>query len=137
MKCRKDRTDEILEHLNNIEPDHIRFTKEEEVDGRIAVLDLDLSVNRRTKKIEFGVHYKKTHTNITIKKISNHKESIKRAIIKGYADRARALCDKQNLEAELETLFKSSGRMDTKRRRSKMPWNRKRDKKRKRRIQEG
>ena len=74
MKCRKDRTDEILEYLNNIEPDHIRFTKEEEVDGRIAVLDLDLSVNRRTKKIEFGVHYKKTHTNITIKKRSNHKK---------------------------------------------------------------
>ena len=112
LKCRKDRIDEILVHLNNIEPDHIRFTKEEEVDGRIAVLDLDLSVNRRTKKIEFGVHYKKTHTNITIKKRSNHKESTKRAIIKGYADRARALCDDQNLEAELENIvqvFRENG----------------------------
>ena len=34
-------------------------------DDRVAVLDLELNVNRR--KIEFNVHYKKTNTNIAIK----------------------------------------------------------------------
>ena len=55
---------------------------------------------------------KKTHTNITIKKKSNHKESVKKAVIKGYADRARALCDEQHLEAEMDNIadvFKANG----------------------------
>ena len=112
LKCKRERTDVILAHLNSIEPEHITFTKEEEVEGKLAVLDLELSINRKTKKIEFGVHYKKTHTNITIKKKSNHKESIKKAIIKGFADRARALCDEQHLESEMNNIaevFRENG----------------------------
>ena len=69
-------------------------------------------MTRKTKKIEFGVHYKKTHTNITIKKQSNHGESIKKGIIKGYADRAKALCDPQYLQDELkniEEVFEENG----------------------------
>ena len=62
LKCKRERTDVILAHLNSIEPEHITFTKEEEVEGKLAVLDLELGINRKTKKIEFGVHYKKnTH----------------------------------------------------------------------------
>ena len=105
LKCKQSRTEAILEHINSIEPDHIRFTKEEETDGKLPVLDLELTVNRRTKKIEFGVHYKKTHTNITIKKHSNHRDTVKKAVIKGYADRARALCDEENLEAEMQNIY--------------------------------
>ena len=56
--------------------------KEEEEDNKLPVLDLGLNVNRKKKKIEFSVHYKKTHTNITIKKISNHTNSTERGIIK-------------------------------------------------------
>ena len=99
----KSRTEAILAHINSIEPEHIRFTKEEETDGKLPVLDLELTVNRKTKKIEFGVHYKKTHTNITIKKHSNHRETVKKVVIKGYADRAK-ICDKENLEAELQNI---------------------------------
>ena len=69
-------------------------------------------MNRKTKKIEFSVHYKKTHTNITIKKKSNHKESTKKGIIKGYAERANALCDPQYLESEIrniEEVFMENG----------------------------
>ena len=103
-KCKKRRSKEILDHLNSIEPDHIKFTMEEEEDNRLPVLDLALMVNRKTKKIEFTVHYKKTHTNITIKKNSNHRDSTKSGVIKGYVERARALCDKQYLEKELENI---------------------------------
>ena len=34
LKCKKDRTEVILPHLNCIEPEHIIFTKEEEVEGQ-------------------------------------------------------------------------------------------------------
>ena len=52
------------------------------------------------------------HTNITIKKHSNHRDTVKKAVIKGYADRARALCDDENLEAEMQNIvdvFKENG----------------------------
>ncbi len=39
------------------------------------------------------VHNKKTHTNINVKEKSNHPTCVKKGITKGFADRARALCD--------------------------------------------
>ena len=104
LKCRRHKAQLILDHLNSIEPEHIRFTKEEEEDNKLAVLDLELNVNRKKKKIEFNVHYKKTNTNITIKKKSNHTDSTKRGIIKGYSDRAKKLCDPEYLNAELKNV---------------------------------
>ena len=71
LKCKRNRADEILEYLNSIEPDDIKLTKEEMEEEKVAVLDLELNVNRKQKKIEFNVHYKKTKTNITIKKKRN------------------------------------------------------------------
>ena len=59
-----------------------------------------------------SVHYKKTYTNINVKKRSNHPESMKRAIIKGFVDRARALCDENHLAEELhniEDVFVANG----------------------------
>ena len=112
LKCKRNRAGEILEYINSIEPGIIRFTKEEEENGKLAVLDLELNINRKQKKIEFNVHYKKTNTNITIKKKSNHRESVKRGVIKGYADRARSLCDAAYLDAELKNIqdvFRDNG----------------------------
>ena len=104
LKSIREKTKRILNHLNSIEPGVIIFTMEEEEDNKLAVLDLGFNVNRKLKKLEFEVHYKKTNTNITIKKKSNHKDNIKKGIIKGFGDRARALCDPQYLEAELENV---------------------------------
>ena len=104
LKCKRNKASEILQHLNDIEPGIINFTKEEEENNKLSVLDLELNINRKTKKIEYNVHYKKTNTNITIKKKSNHKESIKRGVIKGFSDRARALCDQQYLEQEINNI---------------------------------
>ena len=112
LKCKQHKAQPILDHLNSIEPEHIKFTKEEEEDNKLAVLDLELNVNRKKKKIEFNVHYKKTNTNITIKKKSNHTDSTKRGIIKGYSDRAKKLCDPEYLNAELTNVrevFKENG----------------------------
>ena len=103
LKCKRSRADVILNHLNEQDPD-INFTKEEEKDNQMAVLDLECNVNRKRKKIEFSVHYKPTNTNITLKKQSNHRESTKKGVIKGYADRARTLCDPQYVDAELRNI---------------------------------
>ena len=104
MKCKRVKADPILDHLNSIKPEHLRFTKEEEENNTLPVLDVGMNVNRKTKKVEFDVHYKKTNTNITIKKRSNHRESIKRGGIKGYADRARAYCDPPYLDNEMKNI---------------------------------
>ena len=104
LKCKRNRAEQILEHLNRQEPGVIKFTKEEEEENKLAVLDLELNINRKRKKIEFNVHYKKTNTNITIKKQSNHRECTKRGVIKGYSDRAKTLCDQQYVEGELKNI---------------------------------
>ena len=112
LKCKRHRAQEILDYINSIEPEHIKFTKEEEEDNKLAVLDLELNVNRKKKKIEFNVHYKKTITNITIKKKSNHTERRKRGIIKGYSERAKKLFDPVYLNDELKNIkdvFKENG----------------------------
>ena len=88
----------------NSQEEEIQFTKEEEEDNKLAVLDLELNVDRRRKRIEFNIHYKKTNTNITLKKQSNHREATKRGVIKGYADRARTLCDPQYLQDEMQNI---------------------------------
>ena len=41
---------------------------------------------------------------ITIKKKSNHTGNTKRAIIKGYTNRAKALCDPEHLQDELKNI---------------------------------
>ena len=76
------------------------------------MLDLKQKINRKTKQVECMVHYKKTHTNINIKEKSNHPPYVKKGIIKGFADRARALCDEDHLEDELknvEDVFVANG----------------------------
>ena len=57
LKCKHNKAGAILDHLNSIEPDAIKFTKEEEENNKLSVLDLELNVNRKKKKIEFNVHY--------------------------------------------------------------------------------
>lgn len=105
LKCKQNKASEILDHLNSIEPESIKFTMEEEEDNKLAVLDLQLHVNRKKKKIEFNVYYKQTNTNITIKKKSNHTERTKRGVIKGFAERARAYCDPEYLQDELDNII--------------------------------
>ena len=111
-KCKEGEAEGILDHLNAIEPAVIEFLKEDQECDTLLVLDLKQKVNRKTKKIECSVHYKKTHTNINVKERSNHPESMKRAIIKRFADRARALCDNNYLKKELyniEDMFVANG----------------------------
>ena len=110
LKCKKEDSEKILEHLNGMEKGVIQFTKEEQKDDILPVLDLKQRVDRKTKQVEFMVHYKKTHTNINEK--SNHPPYLKKGIIEGFEDRAQALCDDQHLGNELkniEDIFVANG----------------------------
>ena len=98
--------EETLEHINKIEEGVIIFTHEKEEDGELSVLDLKQIKNIQTEKLEFKIHYKKTHTNINIKKKSNHPEYVKGAIIKGFVDRAKTLCSEKYIEDELNNIMK-------------------------------
>ena len=79
LKCQREKAERIQDHLNTIEPNIIKYTKEEEENNQLVVSYV------KKKKIEFNDHYKKTNTNIAIKKRSNHRDSIKRGVIKGAA----------------------------------------------------
>ena len=54
--------------------------------------------------VECTVHYKKTHKNINVKQRSNHPDSMKRTIVKGFADSAKASCDEKHLQEELKNM---------------------------------
>ena len=104
LKCKKEDSEKILEHLNGMEKGVIQFTKEEQKEDILPVLDLKRKVDRKTKQVECMVHYKKTHTNIIVNEKSNHPPYMKKGIIKGFEDRPRALCDDQHLGNELKNI---------------------------------
>ena len=52
MKCRRDDWEKILEHLNAIEENVVVFTKEEQEEESLPVLDLKQNVNREIGEIE-------------------------------------------------------------------------------------
>ena len=106
LKCKKEDSEKILEHLNGMEKGVIQFTncKEEQKEDILPVLDLKQRVDRKAKPVKCMVHHKKTHTNITVKEKSNHPPYMKKGIIKAFADRARVLCDDQHLGNELKNI---------------------------------
>ena len=104
LKCEESQAEDILDEINKIKKDVIVFTMEKQQDDTLAVLDLKQTIDRRTKRIKFDVYYKPTHTNLNVRSKSNHPETMKRGIQKGFAERARALCDEENLEKELKNI---------------------------------
>ena len=46
LKCKRNRSDVILDHLNE-QDTAIKFTKEEEKDNKMSVLDLGCNINRK------------------------------------------------------------------------------------------
>ena len=62
LKCRRNRAEEILQYINSIEPEAIKFTKEEEEDGKLAVLDLESSTGDRKEFNSMSITKKTTRT---------------------------------------------------------------------------
>jgi hypothetical protein len=57
MKCKEDQSEEILEHLNSIKPDVIVFTKENQVEDTLPILDLEQKVDRTGKRNKSSVWF--------------------------------------------------------------------------------
>ena len=108
----KEHSEDFLKHLNSIEEGVIEFTMELEEEGVLPVLDLKQQKKEGQEVLSFGVHYKKTHTNINVKKKSGHPGAVKKSIIQGFAERARSLCSEENLKEEMlniEKVFVANG----------------------------
>ena len=64
LKCKHNKAQVIVDHINNTEPKHIKFIMGEEENNKLAVLDLELNISRKRKKMEFSVQYKKKNTSL-------------------------------------------------------------------------
>ena len=63
------------------------------------MLDLKQKVARITENIQFSVNHKKMHTNINVDEESTHTK-----ITPGFVDKARSLCDENDIHKELRNL---------------------------------
>src|SRR5678815_870993 len=79
----------FLEHLNNKHP-NIRFTKEEELDGKLPFLDV--FVQRRENKFHTSIYRKPTSTSLGTSYFSSIPFGYKRAGIYCRIDRAYKIC---------------------------------------------
>ena len=79
--------DDLTAHINVVHP-AIRFTREEEEDGSLAVLDAQIS--RREDMLTFSVYRKPTHTDQYLQFCSNHAAA--RAQARGHKDVGPSVC---------------------------------------------
>src|SRR5436190_22366147 len=91
---------EFLKHLNSISPS-IRLTREEEIENRLAFLDV--CVERDENVLKTTVFRKKTHTGQYLNFSSNHQKTAKEGVAYSLFDRAKTLCSNENsLKVELK-----------------------------------
>jgi hypothetical protein len=89
--------DILLQHLNSIEPS-IQFTVEREINGHLAVLDLN--VHRTVEgKLETDVYRKPTHTDKYLSYDSRHPVSHKRSVAKNLLQRVESLPSNSDSQA--------------------------------------
>ena len=101
----------FLDHLNSIEP-CVQFTVEEESDGRLAFLDVQLSRND-DGTVCTSVYRKATHTNQYLAFESHHPIAHKVAVVKTLMSRAEALSssgvERAQEEKEVTGALKENG----------------------------
>jgi hypothetical protein len=95
----KDELQEFLKHLNNIHP-NIKFTMEMEQNKTLPFLDIMVS-RRPGGSLGHSVHRKSTHTELYLHTKSEHHLAQKQAVITTLVQRARTLCDNENLGREI------------------------------------
>ncbi|XP_060519135.1 uncharacterized protein LOC132697596 [Cylas formicarius] len=104
-----DKLNNFLQHLNSQHPS-IQFTMETENDQQLAFLDV--LVRKRGNKLGHTVYRKPTHTDRYLHALSNHHPSQKYGVIRTLTERARRICEPENLQMEFEhlkTTFQRNG----------------------------
>ena len=101
----------FLDHLNRIEP-CAQFTVEEESDGRLAFLDVQLS-RSEDGTVSTSVYRKATHTNQYLAFEPHHPVAHKVAVVKTLMSRAEALSsssvERAQEEKEITGTLKKNG----------------------------
>ena len=95
----------LLQLLNELD-ENIRFTCEEEENGRLPFLDV--AVERFEGRLRTGVYRKKTHTNRVLSFASHHPISAKRGVVVSLFDRVEShfsQSDNEGKEQERALLF--------------------------------
>ena len=82
--------DEFTEHINSIHP-AIKFTREEEVEGKIAMLDTNIKRNANGN-LTFSVYRKPTHTDQYLQFTSNQPLQHKLGVVRTLHHRCLTLC---------------------------------------------
>ncbi|KAK8778177.1 hypothetical protein V5799_020483 [Amblyomma americanum] len=94
----------FLDHLNATEPS-INFTVEEEMNGSIPFLDIN--VKRAACRLSFSVFRKPTHSGRYLDFESSHPLAHKRSVISSLLNRARNVCaDPESFSNELKVIKK-------------------------------
>lgn len=104
---KKDRVTPLLDHLNMLD-ENIKFTTENEEEGRLPFLDV--SVQRNGNQLRTGVFRKKTHTNRVLSFNSYHPVSAKKAVVLSLFDRIEthfAKNDEEGREKERNYLYEA------------------------------
>ncbi|KAJ8919385.1 hypothetical protein NQ315_016478 [Exocentrus adspersus] len=85
----------------------MQFTMEVEENGKLPFLDVLVS-RKADGTLGHTVYRKPTHTDRYMNKDSNHHPKQKRGIIKTLVERARRICDPDDIEKELKRLKEAS-----------------------------
>ena len=99
---RKGSIEELLHHLNGVRP-NIKFTLEQEEDGKISFLDTLL--RKEDRSLDVSVYRKPTHTDRYLHFKSHHPTDGKGGVVRCFHNMARGITSTQdNLQKEVDHL---------------------------------
>ena len=96
---KSDEIDNVLDKINSTNND-IKFTKECEINNSINFLDLKIT-KLNDGKLNFSIFRKSTHTDKYLDYKSYHPNQHKHSVIRSLVHRAVTLCDRNNVQDEL------------------------------------
>ena len=97
---------EFLNHINNIIPS-IKFTVEQEENGKIPFLDVLVIHDSINLNFSFSVYRKPTNTEGYIHFFSRHSKTVKQNVVTNMFSRALRICDPLYIDEELLHIEKS------------------------------